>query len=63
VEGLVRVTALNDDYYRYFEDTCELVGEATNRRYRLGQKICVTVEHCDRLLRTIDFVLAEDKES
>jgi ribonuclease R len=58
VEGLVRVTALTDDYYRYFEDTYELVGEATNRRYKLGQKVCVTVEHCDRLLRTIDFVLA-----
>jgi ribonuclease R len=58
VEGLVHMTALTDDYYRYYEDTYELVGEATNRRYKLGQKVCVKVERCDRLLRTIDFVLA-----
>jgi ribonuclease R len=58
VEGLVHMTALTDDYYRYYEDTYELVGEATNRRYKLGQKVCVKVDRCDRLLRTIDFVLA-----
>jgi ribonuclease R len=57
VEGLVRVTALTDDYYHYYEDTYELVGEATNRRYKLGQKVRVQVERCDRLLRTIDFVI------
>jgi ribonuclease R len=61
VEGLVHVTTLTDDYYRCYEDTYELVGEATNRRFRLGQKVCVTVEHCDRLLRTIDFVLADTR--
>jgi ribonuclease R len=59
VEGLVHITSLTDDYYRYYEDTYELVGEATNRRFRLGQKVNVAVARCDRLLRTIDFVLAE----
>ena len=53
------MTALTDDFYQFYEDTYELVGEVTNRRYKLGQKICVRVEHCDRVLRTIDFVLAE----
>ena len=55
VEGLVRVVDLTDDYYQYYEDTYELVGEATNRRYKLGQHVRVKVEHCDRILRTIDF--------
>ena len=59
VEGLVRVTALTDDYYHYSEDTYELVGERTNKRYKLGQKVQVKVEGCDRILRTIDFVLEE----
>jgi ribonuclease R len=59
VEGLIRVTSLTDDYYRLYEDTYELVGEVTNRRYRLGQKICVKVDRCDRLQRTIDFVPAD----
>ena len=63
VEGLVRVTDLTDDFYQYYEDTYELVGEATNRRFKLGQKVQVRVEHCDRIVRTIDFVLAgEDNE-
>lgn len=62
VEGLVRVTSLTDDFYQYYEDTYELVGEVTNRRYKLGQKVYVTVEHCDRILRTIDFILADKTE-
>ena len=63
VEGLVRVTDLTDDFYQYYEDTYELVGEATNRRFKLGQKVKIRIEHCDRIMRTIDFVLAgEDDE-
>ena len=63
VEGLVRVTELTDDFYQYYEDTYELVGEATNRRFKLGQKVRIRVEHCDRIMRTIDFALAdEDRE-
>jgi ribonuclease R len=60
VEGLVHVTALKGDYYRYYEDTYELVGEVTNRRYKLGQKVSVTVERTNRQLRIIDFVLADE---
>lgn len=62
VEGLVRVTELKDDYYHYFPDTYELVGETTNHRYKLGQKVCVTVDATDKIMRTIDFVLAENSE-
>ncbi len=61
VEGLVRVTELTDDFYQYYEDTYELVGEAMNRRYKLGQKVQVRVEHCDRIMRTIDFALVGEE--
>lgn len=57
VEGLVRVTSLTDDFYEYYEDSYELVGQATGKRYKLGQKISVCVENADRLMRTIDFSL------
>ena len=57
VEGLVRVTELKDDFYQFYEDTYELVGEATNKRYKLGQKVKVVVESTDKLMRTIDFTL------
>ena len=63
IEGLVHVTTLTDDYYHYQEATYEMVGEATNRRYKLGQKVKVMVMGTDRLLRTIDFrVVREDAE-
>ena len=57
VEGLVRVAELKDDFYQFYEDTYELVGEATNKRYKLGQKVKVVVESTDKLMRTIDFAL------
>ena len=61
VEGLVRVTELKDDFYQFYEDTYELVGEVTNRRYKLGQKIRVKVLSTDRIMRTIDFGLVKDE--
>lgn len=60
VEGLVRVTSLTDDFYRFYEESYELAGEATNRRYKLGQKVTVRVVSTDRILRTIDFELLEN---
>lgn len=64
VEGLVHVTTLSDDYYHYDERNYELVGETTNNRYKLGQKIKVYVASTDKIVRTIDFRVAfsEDDE-
>lgn len=59
VEGLVRVTSLSDDYYHFLPETYELAGSATNRRYKLGQKVCVRVAGTDRLMRTIEFELGD----
>ncbi len=63
VEGLVRVTSLTDDFYEYYEDSYELVGQATNRRYKLGQRIRVRAEQADRLMRTIDFSIATEGDT
>ncbi len=59
VEGMVHVTNLRDDYYHYDEAAYELTGEATGKRYKLGQKIQVVVADTDKMTRTIDFVLPE----
>ena len=59
IEGLVRVTELRDDFYQFFEDSYELVGEVTNNRYKLGQRVKIVVDPADKLMRTIDFRLAE----
>ncbi len=59
VEGLVHVSRLPGDYYCYHEDTYEMVGETTGRVFSLGQPVNVQVTGTDRMLRTIDFDLAE----
>lgn len=62
VEGLVHVTSLTDDYYEYVENTYELVGNATNRHYKLGQRVKVLVAATDSLQRTIDFELVQEED-
>lgn len=62
VEGLVHVTALVDDYFHYSESTYELFGEATGRRYKLGQKVKVVVAGTDDFMRTIDFHVVTGSE-
>ena len=57
IEGMVHVTALHDDFYHYVEESYELVGEVTGKRYKLGQTVEVTVVGTDELMRTIDFEL------
>ena len=62
VDGLVHVTTLVDDYFHYNESTYELVGEVTNIRYKLGQRVHVMVTGTDRILRTIDFRVVRQDE-
>ena len=60
VEGLVHVSKIEGDYFTYNEDTYELVGRATGRRYCLGARVRVVCNMVDMELRTVDFVLADD---
>ena len=62
VEGLVHVSTLRGDYYVFSESTYELIGERTNRHFRLGEKVRIRVEAADTLTRTIDFLLVEDRD-
>jgi len=62
VEGMIRVSEMNDDYYTYDEEHYQMVGEHTKKIYKLGQKVIVEVMNADKVLRTIDFALAEVKE-
>ena len=59
VEGLIHVSKLEGDYYYYNEDSYELVGERTNKRYVLGQTVNVRVNSVDMDLRAVDFVINE----
>lgn len=61
IEGMVHVSNMTDDHYDYYEDRYELVGAHTNKVYKLGQKIRIRVIGADRMLRTIDFEIAEEE--
>jgi ribonuclease R len=58
-EGLVHVSRLEDDYYRYVEDEHALIGESRGRRFRLGDRVRVRVEGVDREARELDLGVVE----
>ena len=59
VDGLVHVTSLKNDYYKYDAGSQSLVGERTGRKYRLGEAMRVQVNRVDMETRRIDFRPAE----
>ena len=59
IEGMINVNSLKDGFYDYDAYHYELFNRITGRTFKLGQKITVTVNNTDRILRTIDFVLSE----
>lgn len=61
VEGMVHISNMRDDYYRYDEEHYEMVGERTGKKYKLGQTVTICVEDTDKLARTIDFSIVDDR--
>ncbi len=59
VEGLVHVSTMADDYYRFVERAHTLHGENTGRVYRLGDRVTVQVLKVDMERRQIDLGLSE----
>ena len=59
IDGLVRVSSLEDDYYTCQEMACALVGERTGKTFRVGDPVVVELVGASRELRRLDFLLAE----
>lgn len=59
VEGMVHVANMADDHYDYREDRYEMTGAHTGKVYKLGQKVRVRVLEVSRMLRTVDFEIAD----
>jgi ribonuclease R len=59
VEGLVHVSTMADDYYRFVEGAHLLRGENTQKVYRLGDKVKVQVVRVNMEVRQIDLGLVE----
>ncbi|HKX39594.1 MAG TPA: ribonuclease R [Burkholderiaceae bacterium] len=62
VEGLVHITELGGEYYRFDEVRQELRGERSGIRYVVGSRVRVQVMRVDLDGRKIDFRLVRDGE-
>jgi len=62
VEGLVHITELGGDYYRFDEARQELRGERTGVRYAIGTRVQVQVSRVDLDGRRIDFRLLSEAD-
>lgn len=58
VEGLVRLTSMDDDFYDFDEKLQVLIGVRTGKVYRIGDTVEVVVTNADPKTRQVDFTLA-----
>ncbi|MGJ0845850.1 ribonuclease R [Tissierella praeacuta] len=57
IEGLVHFNNMLDDYYYFDEEKYYIIGERTNKIYRLGDIVRIRVTDADVIRRNIDFEL------
>ncbi len=62
VEGLVRLSSMDDDYYNYDEKSLCLIGERTKKTYRIGDKVHVQLIKVNPESRQIDFMLIDEDD-
>ncbi|WP_071460726.1 ribonuclease R [Bacillus massilinigeriensis] len=55
IEGLIHVSYMTDDYYRYDERHFAMIGERTGNVFRIGDEITVRVINVNKDERSIDF--------
>ena len=59
VTGVVHVSTLSDDFYRFDAAQRRLVGRRTNRRFKIGDEIRVFVARVDTFKKQIDFAIED----
>lgn len=60
VEGAVSVAHMTDDYYYFSEEEYAMIGENSGNRYQLGDKVKIKVLSCDKIRKTIDFMMLSE---
>jgi ribonuclease R len=58
VDGMVHVSTLTDDYYRFDAATYTLEGRRSGRTYRLGDTVTIRIARVDLDRRQLDFHVA-----
>ncbi len=57
IEGLVRLSDLDDDYYIFNEQNLSLTGEHSSKEYHIGDLVRIVVSRASKASRQIDFDL------
>jgi ribonuclease R len=60
VEGMVRLSSIDDDYYHYDEKHYRIMGRHTGRIFRMGDPVEVAVSRVNQELKEIDLCLVEE---
>jgi len=60
VEGLVPIDSLRDDRYTWRENTHEIIGERTGRRFRAGDRVQVVLDRILAQERRLQFSIVEE---
>ncbi len=63
IEGLVPLGSLLDDIYTYRENTRQIIGNHSGRRYSIGDRLHVILDRVDEVERRLQFSILEELQS
>lgn len=63
VEGLIHISAMNDDFYEYLEKNMALVGRRNHHIFQIGQPVKVKLLRVDKDQREVDFELVNPEDA
>jgi len=60
IEGLVPILSLQGDHYTFRENTRQIIGEQSGRRYSMGDRVRVVLDRVDTMQRRLQFSILEE---
>jgi ribonuclease R len=60
IEGLVPIMSLQGDHYTFRENTRQIIGEQSGRRYSMGDRVRVVLDRVDSVQRRLQFSILEE---
>ena len=61
IEGLIRFENMGNEYFIYDEERKTLIGDRTNRVFKIGDQVKIRVIEANKMLRKVAFELIADK--
>jgi ribonuclease R len=60
IEGLVPIMSLEGDRFTFRDNTRQIIGEYTGRRYSMGDRVRVVLDRVDAVQRRLQFSILEE---